>query len=128
MQHRLFLDSVEHQVVSRGENVTLVTRTDITNFAAALAREFSPQRVVLFGSHARNDARVDSDVDLLVIMPRVTRPISLAAEMVTRLRPRFAVDLLIRTPKQIRERLAANDFFLRNVIESGETLYEAAHN
>ena len=28
-----------------------------------------PTRVVLFGSHARGDARSDSDVDLLVIMP-----------------------------------------------------------
>lgn len=29
---------------------------------------FSPERVILFGSHARGDARPDSDVDLLVVM------------------------------------------------------------
>lgn len=30
---------------------------------------FRPRRVILFGSHARGDARPDSDIDLLVIVP-----------------------------------------------------------
>jgi predicted nucleotidyltransferase len=30
---------------------------------------FNPERVILFGSHARGDAGPDSDVDLLVVMP-----------------------------------------------------------
>ena len=34
-----------------------------------VVEEFAPQRVILFGSHARGDATPDSDVDLLVIMP-----------------------------------------------------------
>jgi predicted nucleotidyltransferase len=31
--------------------------------------EFDPDRIILFGSRARGDARPDSDVDLLVVMP-----------------------------------------------------------
>lgn len=30
---------------------------------------FHPERVILFGSHARGDAGPDSDIDLLVVMP-----------------------------------------------------------
>jgi predicted nucleotidyltransferase len=34
-----------------------------------IVRRFRPDRIVLFGSQARGDARPDSDVDLLVVLP-----------------------------------------------------------
>lgn len=34
-----------------------------------IVEQFDPERIILFGSHARGDARPDSDVDLLVVMP-----------------------------------------------------------
>jgi len=34
-----------------------------------IVRRFRPERVILFGSHARGEAGPDSDVDLLVVMP-----------------------------------------------------------
>ena len=33
--------------------------------------DFHPLRLMLFGSHARGDARPDSDMDLLVVLPQV---------------------------------------------------------
>ena len=41
----------------------------IKDVGRQIAREFHPQRVVLFGSHASGNADVDSDIDLLVVMP-----------------------------------------------------------
>lgn len=34
-----------------------------------IVRQFHPERVILFGSHARREGGPDSDVDLLVVMP-----------------------------------------------------------
>ena len=34
-----------------------------------IVNEFQPERVILFGSHARGEGGPDSDVDLLVVMP-----------------------------------------------------------
>ena len=34
-----------------------------------IVKRFHPDRVILFGSHARGTAGPDSDVDLLVVMP-----------------------------------------------------------
>jgi hypothetical protein len=34
-----------------------------------LVAQFHPERIILFGSRARGDARADSDMDLLVIFP-----------------------------------------------------------
>jgi predicted nucleotidyltransferase len=34
-----------------------------------IVRWFQPEQIILFGSYARGDADVDSDVDFLVVMP-----------------------------------------------------------
>lgn len=42
---------------------------EIKKMVQRIVRQFHPERVILFGSHARGDAGPDSDVDLLVVMP-----------------------------------------------------------
>ena len=39
----------------------------------------------------------------------------------------MSVDLLLRTPEQVRQRLAMQDSFLREIIERGKVAYEAQH-
>lgn len=53
----------------------------IANMVRRLVDGFTPDTVILFGSHARGDADEDSDVDLLVVVPDVTERRSLAFEM-----------------------------------------------
>lgn len=90
-----------------------------------IAREFAPQRVILFGSYAYGTPTDDSDVDLLVIMPFEGQHVDKAVEILERVDPRFPIDLLVRTPEQVRQRLEWNDFFLREVMERGRVLYAA---
>jgi predicted nucleotidyltransferase len=42
---------------------------EIQRMVRRIVRDFHPERVILFGSHARGEAGPDSDVDLLVVMP-----------------------------------------------------------
>ena len=42
----------------------MIPRSSIQSFADAMAREFHPERIILFGSHARGETTPDSDVDL----------------------------------------------------------------
>lgn len=37
--------------------------------AGAALRPWAPERIILFGSHARGDAHPDSDLDILVVLP-----------------------------------------------------------
>ncbi len=45
------------------------TDTQIKRMVRRIVTEFDPERVILFGSHARGQAGPDADVDLLVVMP-----------------------------------------------------------
>jgi len=44
-------------------------RNRIQEMVDRIVREFGPDRIILFGSHARGEGGPDSDVDLLVVMP-----------------------------------------------------------
>ncbi len=104
----------------------MVARKDITDFVRKVAAEFSPQRVLLFGSHARGNPSDDSDVDLLVIMPTRKRTLEQALEIRKRIPRSFPLDLLVRTPQDLARRVAMNDVFLTSILAEGETLYESA--
>ena len=41
----------------------------IRRYARAIAEEFRPDQIILFGSYAHGTPHEDSDVDLLVVMP-----------------------------------------------------------
>ena len=47
----------------------MVSREAIQKYADAIAREFRPEKIILFGSHAYGEPTEDSDVDLMVVMP-----------------------------------------------------------
>ena len=104
---------------------TMTTQRQIKDFGRRLGREFKPRKVVLFGSYAYGNPRPDSDVDLLVVMPLTGNPVDKSVEMRLKLRPSFPVDLLVRTPAKIRQRLAIGDGFIRDILNRGKVLYEA---
>jgi uncharacterized protein len=105
----------------------MVVQKDIAVLSEHIAREFHPERIILFGSYAYGNPTDASDVDLLVILPFKGSNVRKAAEILSKVNPRFAVDIVVRTPEQIRERLMWNDFFLREIIEKGQVLYESTH-
>lgn len=97
----------------------------IEDTVARIAREFAPERIILFGSYAYGTQTTDSDVDLLVILPFEGHPSDKAIEIVQRIDPSFPIDLLVRTPEVVRKRVALGDFFLREILEKGRVLYAA---
>lgn len=105
----------------------MVTLSDIRAFSQALVREFQPDRVLLFGSYASGTARDDSDVDLLVTMDYEGNSLRTAGQILRTLQPRFAVDLIVRTESELRERIRQNDGFLKEATANGRTLYEATN-
>ncbi len=104
----------------------MVAMRDIRELSDRIAREFKPQRIILFGSHARGDAEDDSDVDLLVVMPYRGHPARKASEIRHRIRAAFPLDLLVRSPAELEWRVEQHDWFLRELLSEGKVLYEAS--
>ena len=103
----------------------MITQKQIKDFGRRLAREFQPRKVVLFGSYAYGKPSPDSDVDILVVMPLNGNPVDKSVEMRLKLQLRFPLDLLVRTPAKIKERLAMGDDFIKDIFDKGKVLYEA---
>ncbi len=107
--------------------IVVDTDTDIERAARTLAETAgSPVRVILFGSHAREDARAGSDLDFLVIEPKV---VDRHAEMV-RLRSalhdlRRPIDVLVYSEAQVEEWGDAPGTALYAALAEGRVLVEA---
>ena len=104
---------------------TTATVRDIEDVVAQIVQHFHPQQVVLFGSYAYGTPTPDSDVDLLVVMETPLRHVEQAVEIRKAVDFPFPVDLLVRTPQHIAERIVLGDVFLREVLTKGVVLYAA---
>ena len=104
----------------------MVTRKDIQATCDDIVREFKPLQVILFGSYAYGTPKEYSDVDLLVVLPVAdSETRDQAVEIRQRIPRRFSMDLLVRSPEDIAYRISHNDWFLREITEKGEVLYES---
>jgi predicted nucleotidyltransferase len=96
----------------------------IRRFAREVAERFAPERIILFGSHAYGRPHADSDVDVLVVMP-ARNQLDQAVKIHWAIQPPFPLDIIVRTPKNMKWRLEEGDSFLREVVSRGKVLYEA---
>jgi predicted nucleotidyltransferase len=92
-----------------------------------LVRAFSPERIILFGSYAKDTTTSASDIDLLVIahLPgerglHRRRARALSSDCFP------AVDVVLATPEEIDEAPTAASPFLASILETGITLYTQA--
>jgi predicted nucleotidyltransferase len=88
--------------------------------ADRIVRDFQPMKIVLFGSHARGDAGLESDVDLLVVLPEVANKRQ-AAIAIRRALVDFPVckDIIVTTPEEIARRGDLVGTVLRPAYERG---------
>src|SRR6516162_3604983 len=98
----------------------------IRRFAREIAERFQPEKIILFGSYAYGEPHAESDVDLLVIMP-ASDVVNQAIRICLAFERPFSFDLIVRTPRQIEVGLRDDDWFLREIMEKGKVLYEAAN-
>ena len=102
-----------------------ITSRKIRQAAQRIADALDPEKIILFGSFAYGKPTLDSDVDLFVVMESNVNPHERFRQVSALLYPRpFPVDIIVRTPAELHERLEMRDCFFREITEKGIVLYE----
>jgi predicted nucleotidyltransferase len=109
----------------RGSGWAMVAMREIRALGRRIAERFKPRRIVLFGSYAYGTPTEDSDVDLFIIMRNRVDEVHKAVEIRLTLDVPFPMDIVVRTPVNVRKRLAMGDPFVQDILERGRVLYEA---
>ena len=106
---------------------TPITRELLKEITRRIVEKFQPERIILFGSYAYGKPTIQSDIDLLVITKQMADQSAFARTRVVSdlfSQRRFGMDVLVRTPQEVKERLAMGDDFMQDIVERGSILYE----
>ncbi len=105
----------------------MVSMQDIKQYCDAIAAAFKPQRIILFGSHAYGQPTEDSDVDVLVVMPKSKRTaMQTAIKIREKVDADFSVDVLVRGEKEVERRVREQDLFMTHITREGRIMYDFA--
>jgi len=100
------------------------TKRYIRQMVKCIVRQFQPDKIILFGSHARGEAGLDSDVDLLVVMPVSGSKREKAIEIAVALHDiPVAKDVIVVTPDDFKWRKEIVGTIERPAAREGKLLY-----
>jgi uncharacterized protein len=105
----------------------MISRDEIQPFVDEVVRRFRPVSVILFGSHAYGKPTDEPDVDLMVVMPHRGPSAAVATQIRLAVPRSFPLDLIVRSPADVRRRLRMGDRFIRDVTSKGVVLHEVRH-
>lgn len=113
--------------MGKGDIVMLGADEKIKEIVRRIVDGFDPEKIILFGSHARGKAGPDADFDLLVVMrvagskrKEATR-IDLALYGVD-----MPVDLIVVTPEEVERFRDVIGTIIYPALREGKVLYERA--
>lgn len=96
----------------------------IREMVKRIVAQFRPERIILFGSHARATAGPDSDVDLLIVMPVSGSKREKAIEIGIALHDiPIAKDVIVVTPENFEWRKEIVGTIERPAAREGKLLY-----
>ncbi len=99
----------------------------IAEMVRRIVSQFNPDKIILFGSHARGKAGPDSDVDLLVVMPPHGSKRERAVEIYGLLAGMgVPKDVIVVTPEEFEAYRDAPGTVIRTARQEGKVLYERA--
>ncbi len=96
----------------------------IDRMVRRIIRRFHPERIILFGSHARGTAGPDSDVDLLVVVAAGRSKREKQLEIRLALRDfRIPKDVIVSTPEEFAWRKDVVGTIEHPAVREGKVLY-----
>ena len=97
----------------------------IKEVADKIAKEYKPEKIILFGSYAWGEPGPDSDVDLFVVKETNRSSREIEREISRAIFPRqFPLDILVYTPSEVEKKIKKDrNLFIEDIINNGKVLY-----
>ena len=99
-------------------------KNEIENITAQIIKKYDPEKIILFGSAAKDELHSESDADFLII--KKDTPLYGAdriREISKIIKRDIPVDFFIYRPDEFNKRLSMGDPFLKSIIKEGKVLY-----
>ncbi|MBF0584060.1 MAG: nucleotidyltransferase domain-containing protein [Magnetococcales bacterium] len=106
-----------------------ITETELATMSARIAEAFHPERIILFGSHARGEAQADSDIDLLIITRETYGPHNSRRQAMVRVWRLLAdmpvaKDIVLFSDAEVEQWRTAKNHLIARALHEGRVLYE----
>lgn len=85
---------------------------------------FHPEKIIIFGSWAREDNDLYSDIDVIVVLKSNKRFLDRLADLYEKWPLDKSADILAYTPEEFSQMLADENPFLVNALKEGIIIYE----
>ena len=100
---------------------------EVQDILKQLIHLYKPQKVVLFGSLAKDEINEGTDIDLLIVKADVPEfGVDRIRQLDALIKYKLATDFIVYRPEEVEQRLKLGDPFVRNILERGKVLYDAA--
>jgi uncharacterized protein len=112
----------DHRAVATLSHPDLVDSTVLVRIADRLRERLGATRVIVYGSVARGEATIHSDIDLLVVAPSTDKTFQRlvdARETIRDLSFGIPISPLVLTPDEVTARQKHGDAFIREIFDDG---------
>lgn len=97
---------------------------EIRELIQQIRDSYSPNKIILFGSTAKSGPKIDRDIDLLIIKNTKRDLLKRSYEVRKGLTTNLPLDILVCTPKEVKKRFELGDTFIKEIFDTGKTVYE----
>ena len=87
---------------------TTMKRSKISRIVSSIVKECSPEKIILFGSHAYGKPTKDSDIDLFVVARIQGLPAERIRFVRRAIREQVSIDVIVRTPDEVAQSLSCS--------------------
>jgi len=100
---------------------------EIQNIVQQLINLYKPEKIILFGFLAKGQIEEGTDIDLFIIKSDVPEfGVDRIRQLDELIKYKLATDFIVYKPYEFEQRLKLGDPFIKNIVEEGTVLYDAA--
>lgn len=100
---------------------------EIQNIVNQLVQLYKPEKIILFGSLAKDRINQGTDIDLFIIKSDVPKlGVDRIRQLDALIKYSLATDFIVYKPQELEQRLRLGDPFVKTILKEGKVLYDAA--